>query len=290
MQRTLITGGRGMLGTAIAERFPGDETELLLLDLPEFDVANRHVVHDRVAAWRPNLVIHCAALTDVDGCERDPEAARRVNALGTEIVAAECAAVGCPLLHISTDFVFDGLKETPYLEDDPPAPINVYGSTKLRAEESVRRALPYHFIVRTAWSFAPWGRNFVQAILRLARELGELRVVADQVGSPTYTPDLADGLWRLSRTGAFGTYHMTNAGVVSRYQFAREITALAGMGQVPVTPIGSEELNQPAKRPAYSALASNRLQRIGVPPLRPYQEALAECVDRLRQSGQGDVT
>jgi dTDP-4-dehydrorhamnose reductase len=289
MQRILVTGGKGMLGTAIAERFPRDEAKLLLLDLPEFDVTEPEAVGDRIGTSRPDLVIHCAAMTDVDGCETNPDAAFRVNSLGTENVAAGCAAAGCPLVHISTDFVFDGRKTTPYTEDDAPAPISVYGSSKLRAEEAVRRRLPRHFIVRTAWSFAPWGRNFVRTILRLARERGELRVVDDQVGSPTYTPDLADGLWRLSRSQAFGTYHMTNGGVVSRHWFAREILSLAGMGEVPIAPIASDDLDQPARRPAYSALASDRLQKIGVPPLRPYQEALTECVERLREQDQGEA-
>jgi len=284
MKRVLVTGGKGMLGTAIAERFPSEEAELLLLDLPEFDVTDGEAVRDQVRAWRPDLAVHCAAMTDVDGCETDPEAARRVNEVGTEIVAAQCAAHGCPLIHISTDFVFDGEKATPYVEDDPPRPISVYGRSKLRAEGHVRRLVGNHYIVRTAWTFAPWGHNFVLSILRLARDRGELAVVDDQVGSPTYAPDLADGLWRLSRTPAFGTYHMTNSGIVSRYRFAREALARAGMADVPVRAIKSAELNQPAARPAFSALASDRLSQIGIPPLRPYQEALSECLDRLKST------
>jgi dTDP-4-dehydrorhamnose reductase len=282
MKRILVTGGKGMLGTAIAERFPSDEAELLLLDLPQFDVTDHGAVRDRMEAWRPDLVIHCAAMTDVDGCETDPEAAQRVNELGAETVAAQCAAHGCSMMHISTDFVFNGKKTTPYVEDDPPAPISVYGWSKLRAEEHAGRLVRRHYIVRTAWTFAPWGHNFVRSILRLAKERGELRVVDDQAGSPTYAPDLADGLWRLSQTEAFGTYHMTNSGVVSRYRFAREILSLAGMSDVPISPIKSEELNQAAARPAFSALASNRLSRIGIRPLRAYQDALAECMDRLK--------
>ena len=290
MERILVTGGKGMLGTAIAERFPSDEAELLLLDLPELDVTADEIVGDQMRAWRPDLAVHCAAMTDVDGCETDPEAARRVNELGTEIVAAQCAARGCPLIHLSTDIVFDGEKTTPYVEEDPPAPISVYGRSKLRAEEHVRRLVGNHYIVRTAWTFAPWGHNFVRSILRVARERGELSVVDDQVGSPTYAPDLAEGLWRLSRTQAFGTYHMTNSGVVSRYQFAREILARAGMADVPVRPIKSAELNQPAARPASSALASDRLSQVGIPPLRAYQEALTECIERLKLDDSGDAT
>ena len=280
MKRVLVTGGKGMLGRAIAERLT-DKVDLLLVDVDELDVADREAVGQRFADFRPELVMHCAAMTDVDGCETDPEAARRVNEQGTEAVACACAASGCPLVHISTDFVFDGSTDRPYVEDEPPSPISVYGKSKLRAEEHVRRLVSHHYIVRTAWSFAPWGHNFVLSILRFARERGELKVVDDQVGSPTYTPDLAEGLCRLSRTESFGTYHMTNSGVVSRYGFACEILSLAGMGHVPVQPISSRDLNQPAARPAYSALASNRLAAAGLAPLRPYREALAECVERL---------
>jgi dTDP-4-dehydrorhamnose reductase len=280
MERILVTGGKGMLGTAIAERL-ADQADLLLVDYEEMDVADRDSVRRRFREFRPELVIHCAAMTDVDGCERDPAAAHRVNEGGTEIVAAECSAAACPLVHVSTDFVFDGGKGVPYVEDDQPSPISAYGRSKLGAEEHVRRLVENHYIVRTAWSFAPWGHNFVLSILRFARERGELRVVDDQVGSPTYTPDLADGIRRLTRTGAFGTYHMTNSGVVSRYQFAREILSLAGMGSVPVEPIKSHELEQPAARPPFSALQSDRLAGAGVAPLRPYREALAECVRRL---------
>jgi dTDP-4-dehydrorhamnose reductase len=151
----------------------------------------------------------------------------------------------------------------------------VYGRTKLAAEGCVRERGGNHAVVRTAWTFAPWGRNFVRSILRGAREKGRLRVVTDQVGSPTYAPDLAAALWQLIATDQRGVFHLTNSGIVSRYDFAREIVAAAGMGNVPVEPIESEELNQPAPRPAFSALANTKL-----PALRHYREALADCIAR----------
>ncbi len=277
-----------MLGTAIARRFPSEEAELLLLDLPEFDVTRPETVRPPFRDFRPEVVIHCAAMTDVDGCETDPNAAHRVNVYGAFVVAAECAEVGVPLVCLSTDFVFDGQKNEPYTEQDAPAPISTYGWSKLLGEKIVSRLAPRPCIVRTAWTFAPWGRNFVRSILRAARERPELQVVDDQVGSPTYAPDLAEGLWRLIAAEAQGAFHMTNVGIVSRCQFAREIVAAAGL-DVPIKPIRSANLNQPARRPAFSALTSVRLSAVGLQPLRPYQEALAECVAAISAS-EGDVS
>jgi len=276
-----------MLGTAIARCFPSSEAELLLLDLPELDVTRPETVRTPMRSFRPEVVIHCAAMTNVDGCETDPAAAYRVNAYGTFVLAAECAELHLPLIYISTDYVFDGEKDAPYAEGDPPSPISTYGWSKLLGEEIVSRLVARHCIVRAAWTFAPWGHNFVRSILRAAREQPELQVVDDQVGSPTYAPDLAEGLWRLLTPQAQGMLHLTNAGAVSRYQYAREIVAAAGL-EVPVRPIKSADLNQPARRPAYAPLVSTRLAELGIAPLRPYQEALAECVALITARG-GDA-
>ena len=287
VKHVLVTGGRGMLGTAVAQRFPSSEAELLLLDLPELDVTRPETVAPPLHSFRPDVVIHCAAMTNVDGCETDPNAAYRVNAYGTFVLAAECAERQVPLIYISTDFVFDGQRDGPYTEGDPPSPISTYGWSKLLGEEVVSRLVARHCIVRTAWTFAPWGHNFVRSILRAARERPELQVVDDQVGSPTYAPDLAEGLWRLTAAQAEGTFHLTNAGAVSRYEFAREIVAAAGL-DVPVRPIKSADLNHPARRPAFAPLVSSRLADLGLAPLRPYQEALAECVALIKARG-GDA-
>jgi len=274
LTRILITGAKGMLGRALlARRPPG--FDVLPVDVDEVDVTSREAVRQCFADFGPDAVIHCAAMTDVDGCEADPDAARRINADGARNVAATCADT-VRLVAISTDFVFDGRKAEPYVEDHRPAPISVYGSTKLAGEEHVRALAANHAIVRTAWTFAPWGRNFVLSILRAAREKGRLRVVDDQVGSPTYTPDLAEALWRLVAGDDRGTFHLVNSGIVSRFGFAREIVAAAGLGDVPVEPIGSADLAQPARRPPYSALANTKL-----PPLRHYREALADCIARV---------
>jgi dTDP-4-dehydrorhamnose reductase len=283
VKHILVTGGRGMLGTAVAQRFPSREAELLLLDLPELDVTRPETVRAPLRRFRAEAVVHCAAMTDVDGCETDPNAAYRINAYGTFVLAVECAEARVPLVYLSTDFVFDGQKGSAYAEDDEPSPINTYGWSKLAGEEIVRRLVARHCIVRTAWTFAPWGHNFVRSILRVARERPELEVVDDQVGSPTYAPDLAEGLWRLIAAEAQGTFHLTNPGVVSRCQFARDIVAAAGL-EVPVRPIKSADLKQPARRPQFAPLASTRLAAVGMGPLRPYREALAECVTRIGSS------
>jgi dTDP-4-dehydrorhamnose reductase len=273
MTRILITGGKGMLGRALVERRPAAFT-VLEVDVDELDVTSADAVRSCFRDFAPEAVIHCAAMTDVDGCETDPDAARRANVEGAAVVAAACAG-SVRMVYISTDFVFDGGRTEPYREDDVAEPLSVYGRTKLAGEQRVRALAANHAVVRTAWTFAPWGRNFVLSILRAARERGRLRVVDDQVGSPTYAPDLAEALWRLVGTDEQGTFHLTNAGVVSRFDFAREIVTAAGLGHVPVEPIRSEELAQPAARPAYSALANTRW-----PALRHYREALADCIAR----------
>jgi len=273
MTRILITGGKGMLGRALLEQRPSGLT-VLAVDVDELDVASPDAVRLCLRDFGPDAVIHCAAMTDVDGCETDPDAAQRANAEASANVAGACGDT-VRIVAVSTDFVFDGRRTEPYHEDDPPAPISVYGRTKLAGEGRVRALARNHAVVRTAWTFAPWGRNFVLSILRAAREKGRLRVVDDQVGSPTYAPDLAGALWRLVATDERGTFHLTNSGVVSRYDFAREIVAAAGMTHVPVEPIKSADLAQPAARPAYSALANTRL-----PALRHYREALADCIAR----------
>lgn len=274
MTRVLVTGGKGMLGRALVERRP-PKVEILAVDVDELDVTSAAAVRACFADFSPQAVIHCAALTDVDGCETDPEAARLVNVEGTQNIATACGHT-IRLIHISTDFVFDGQKNAPYAEDDPPRPINAYGASKLAAEERVLTLAANYAIVRTAWTFAPWGRNFVLAILEAARKTRHLRVVADQTGSPTYALDLAGALWQLLAQERRGTFHLVNSGVVSRYEFAREIVEAASLGDVTIQPIRSADLSQPALRPSYSALANTKL-----PPLRHYRQALVDCLARI---------
>lgn len=272
--RILITGARGQLGSALLPVL--EHHEVTGFDLPEVDITDSACTSEVIAAARPDLVIHCAAYTDVDGCARDPVLAHRVNALGTQNVALACRAVGAGLVHISTNEVFSGDVTTGYEEWMSLDPRNAYGRSKAAAEMQVRALVPQHYIVRTAWLFAPGGRNFIHAILRRAADTGEVRVVTDEVGNPTYVTDLAEAIGRLVETGQFGTYHLTNAGACSRWQFAGEILRLAGLDQrTRNVPILSTSFQRPSSPPPFGALHNLNGAAIGI-TLRPWQEALAD--------------
>lgn len=277
--KVLVTGGGGMLGQDLARTVPAG-IEVVALGREELDVTDGAAVRDRMSRVAPDRVIHCAAWTDVDGCELDPERAELVNGEGTRLMAEACAARGIPICYISTDFVFDGTKGSPYEEDDPTAPLSAYGRSKLTGEEHVTSLGERWFIVRSSWLFGRSGKNFVATILRLAGEPAPLRVVTDQIGSPTGTLDLARALWRLVPGERFGRYHITNAGHCSWHEFAREILTLAGVSRE-IVPVTGRELGRPAVRPPYSVLANTAWAASGFPPLPPYREALAEYLALL---------
>jgi len=271
--RVLITGARGQLGRALQAQFAEDI--VLPADLPECDITDRAGLARTAADFRPDIVIHAAAMTDVDGCARDPDAAYRVNALGTQNVALACQQVGSIMLYISTNEVFDGTKSEPYLEFDAPHPINAYARSKLAGENIVRDLLTRFYIVRTAWLYGKGGNHFVRKILRLADEQGCLRVVTDEVSSPTYAQDLARGVRQLVQTDAFGVYHFVNDGIASRYDFAREILRLSGRSHVPVEPIVLADFVRLSTPPPYTPLRNFCGAARGI-SFRPWQEALAE--------------
>jgi dTDP-4-dehydrorhamnose reductase len=280
--RVLVTGAAGMLGTDVcaALKTAGHEplpTDLVGDTMP-LDITDAGAVRETVVRLRPDAVLHCAAYTNVDGAERDPDAAYRVNALGSWTVAAACAAQDVPLCAISTDFVFDGAKTEPYTEFDAPNPLNHYGASKLAGENRVREICRRHWIVRTAWLYGLHGKSFPNTILTAAETRPELRVIADQRGSPTFTEDLAKALLWIIRSPLYGTYHVTNAGAITWYEFARRALELAGMGHVKVVPITSGEWPSPTRRPANSALRPYALELQNVPLPRPWEEALAEFV------------
>jgi dTDP-4-dehydrorhamnose reductase len=235
-----------------------------------------------VAAVKADWVIHAAAATDVDGCERDPAMAMAVNAEGTRRVADGCRRSGAALVYVSTDFVFDGRKTCPYTETDEPAPLSVYGRSKAAGEQAVRETTPRWVIARTAWLYGALGRNFVKTILGKAAGGGPLRVVDDQVGSPTYARDLAGALVRVLERNLDGVFHLTNSGSCSWYDFTREILRQGGFGHVPVSPMSSEELGRPARRPAFSVLANAAWHAAGEPVLRPWPEALTDMLRAWR--------
>lgn len=276
--RLAITGAEGQLGKSLRQVFANQE--MLLLDLPQWDITREETVSFLVP-WAPDLVIHAAAMTDVDGCERDPEVAFLVNGQGTRNMALACQRSGATMVHISTDYVFDGTKDEPYLESDEPNPINVYGTSKLEGERHVQELLRDYYIVRTAWLYGPGGRNFVEKVLQRAEERAELHFVVTEVGSPTYSHDLAEGISRLVRHPQYGIYHLTNEGSCSRYEFARAILDLGGKGEFPLYP--AESYPRPAKPPPHAVLANVRAAKLGI-RLRPWQEAL---VAYFQERGDG---
>jgi len=278
--RILVTGADGQLGTELM-RALAPHGDLIPCTQADMDVTDRRCA-EFVAALQPEWVVHTAAATDVDACEREPERAMAVNAEGTRRVAEGCRWVGAGLVYLGTDYVFDGRKGSPYAEWDPPAPLNAYGRSKLEGEQATRTVAPRWTIVRTAWLYGVHGKNFVKTILGKAAAGESLRVVDDQVGSPTYAGDVADAVALLLSRERTGIYHVTNAGTCSWYEFAREILQLTGHDSTAVTPISSAELNRPARRPAYSALENASWQATGFPPLRPWREALAAMLAALR--------
>ena len=262
-----------MLGQDLTAHLEGRH-QVVPADLPEVDITDLGLFQRTLDSTRPDVVIHAAAITAVDECETRRELAFRVNGEGTRNLALACRKNRVPLLYISTDYVFDGEKETPYLEDDAPHPINVYGHSKLQGETHISDLVEHFWIVRTSWLFGPRGKNFVRAILEKARRKGLLQVVDDQVGAPTYTMDLAEKLEHIVERGRPGIYHVTNWGYCSWFDFAGEIIQQTGLSEVKVSPVPTSASDRPAPRPRNSRLANSRLETEGLDLLPPWQDAL----------------
>ena len=275
----------------MVDAFEATGAQVVGLGHADVDVVEAKVVAAAVAEAAPQLVVNTTAFHHLDRCEEEPATAYAVNATGARNVAAAAQEAEAALIHISTDYVFDGQRSVPYSETDLPGPLNVYGASKLAGEYLVRATCPRSFVVRTSGLYGPrpcrakGGLNFPRLMLKLAAEKGELTVVTDEVVGPTYTPDLARQLVALADTDGYGVIHATGVGEVSWHDFAAETLRLAGMDDVPVHPATSATMVRKVKRPAYSILAHDRLETLGVLNMRPWQEALAEYVGSLEAEG-----
>ncbi|MBJ6750392.1 dTDP-4-dehydrorhamnose reductase [Geomonas anaerohicana] len=270
----LVVGSKGMLGQELMALY-GDAARGV--DVDEIDITDLESVQRVLLTLKPSVVINAAAYTDVDGCQSNTEQAMMVNSEGVAFLAMISKEIGAKLVQVSTDYVFDGKKGSPYLEDDLAGPLSVYGESKLGGEMNTWFN-PDHLIVRTQWLYGHGGKNFVETMLKLGAEKKELTVVDDQIGSPTWTRDLALAIKALLDKGCQGTYHAANSGFVSWNGFAKEIFRLAGL-DVAVLPMTTEQLNRPAPRPLYSTLDCGKLQQdTGFVP-QPWQDALKRYLE-----------
>ena len=269
--RLLITGAGGMLGADVAQSAQRDGHEVVALAHADLDIVDREACASAIVGARADVVVNCAGYTDVDGAESDEETATAVNGLGAGQVARAAAAVGAAIVHISSDYVFDGSKAEPYVETDPPAPLSAYGRSKLAGELAVAEGNPErHAVVRSSWLFGCGGPNFVETMLRLAAERDEVSVVTDQVGCPTWTGHLGEGIVELCKRFAPGVHHVAGGGSASWYEFAMRIFE-ATETDCPIRPITTAEFPRPARRPANSVLASSRAE---TPFIAPWEEGL----------------
>jgi dTDP-4-dehydrorhamnose reductase len=276
--RVLITGAGGQLGTDLRAAFTVDD--VAALDRAALDVTDEAAVVAAVRDHAPDVVVHAAAFTKVDACESEPDAAWQVNAAGTWWVARACALADAAMVSISTDYVFDGRAGRPYTEFDRTNPESVYGRTKEAGEQLVRATLPRHYIVRTSWVHGAAGGNFAKTMLRLARERGAVSVVDDQTGSPTFTFDLAPTIRRLAVSGRYGTYHLTNRGHCTWFEFARAVFDEAGV-EVDLSPTDTATFGAPAPRPPFGVLENRMAGLAGLAPLPEWRPSLRRLLEQI---------
>ena len=279
--KVLVTGVKGQLGYDVVNELEKRGHTAIGTDVEEMDITDEGKVREVLDAEKPDAVIHCAAYTAVDAAEDNVELCRKINAEGTENIAKACKELGCKLLYVSTDYVFNGEGERPWEPDDEREPLNVYGQTKYEGELAVEKYVEKFFIVRIAWVFGINGKNFIKTMLRLGEDHDELTVVADQIGSPTYTYDLARLLVDMIGSEKYGRYHATNEGLCSWYDFAVEIFRQAGM-DVRVRPVTSEEYPAKAKRPHNSRMDKAKLEENGFERLPDWKDALGRYLKALR--------
>jgi dTDP-4-dehydrorhamnose reductase len=277
--RILMVGARGMLGTDLMETISPIH-DVVGVDIQEIDITSMKQCLSAAEKYRPEIIINAAAFTRVDDCEMNPEKAFLVNGDGAGNLARAAKAQGAILVHYSTDYVFDGMKKGAYLEEDVPNPPSIYGKSKLHGENQVRDYCPNHMILRTSWLFGRNGPNFIRTIIGMALQGAPLRIVADQIGSPTYSKDLAAFTMHMIEAGCLGTYHLTNSGSCTWFELAGRAVEWAGLPDTPITPVTTAEFPRPAPRPANSVLANARLRREGFSLMRPWQEAAREYTEQ----------
>jgi dTDP-4-dehydrorhamnose reductase len=279
--RLLVLGADGQLGSDVV-RLLSPTVEVTARITDELDVTDRAGLNQATGSVHPDVVINCAAYTAVDRAETERDAAYRVNVLGARNVAQAAERIGAKVVYFSTDYVFEGTATEPYDEDAPTGPLSVYGRTKLLGEQATREANPDHLILRLAWLYGSMGHNFVRTVLRLARTKDELRIVDDQIGSPTFTEDVVHQLWTAIEDNCTGTYHCVNTGCASWHAFASRIVRRLGLN-VPVVPIRTVDYPTPARRPAYSVLADHKFDLEQLNGMRPWEDALDDLLLRYRE-------
>ena len=276
--KIIITGANGMLGTDLSALLRS-HYDVLGIDIHNCNILHYEQLQEVILAYQPDVIIHTAAYTDVDGAETNQEIVRQLNVTGTQHVAKLARICRAKMVYISTDYVFDGKKDSPYTEDDQVNPLGVYGATKFMGEQEVHHLLTHnsqqnYLIVRTAWLYGRHGKNFVSAILQHAEQQQLLRVVNDQTGSPTYTRDLARGILALLKHETFGIVHVTNSGQCTWFDFAKAILAYQGLSDLVIEAITTEELQRPAPRPKFSVLDTSKFTMLTGQELRHWQEGL----------------
>ena len=279
--KVLVTGVKGQLGYDVVKECEKRGIEAIGVDVEEMDITDAAACERVITESKADAVIHCAAYTAVDAAEDNEDLCRKVNAEGTRNIAEVCRKLDIKMMYFSTDYVFNGQGERPWEPDDPREPLNVYGQTKYEGELAVQELLEKYFIVRIAWVFGVNGKNFIKTMLRLGRERGAVSVVDDQIGSPTYTYDLARLVVDMIQTDRYGIYHATNEGLCSCYEFACQIFKAAGMNQVKVTPVDSTAFPAKAKRPHNSRMDKSKLAENGFEPLPSWEDALERYLKEI---------
>jgi dTDP-4-dehydrorhamnose reductase len=281
--RFVVTGAKGMLGGRVLDELVRTD-DAVGVDIDELDVTDPASVTSFCREIEPNVIIHCAAFTDVDGSEQDPKRVFEVNALGTRNICVAAAERKAAVCYVSTDYVFDGEKRSPYNEYDDPNPLNVYGESKLAGEWYVRHLLNEFFVVRSSGLYGPGGKNFVNTILQKAQAGESLSVVDDQTSAPTYTVDLAQAIGKIVHSNLWGIYHVCNGGSCTWYDFAREVVTIGSSHEAVVSPTTSEAYGAAARRPGYSVLDNSVFNSSFLSPLRGWKEALADFITSRERS------